>query len=106
MMEKDTKSTESASTTCDAIIADLNEMSSNMEKQKKYKQKRQLVISAKKAHTQIKQFQSLTTELDNQCTIRDYMFRLNETIIQSLKAVDSLGNLKNNRKKEGKTKIE
>ena len=104
--DKDTKSTESASTTCDAIIADLNEMSSNMEKQKTYKQQRQLVISAKKAQNQIQQFESLTTELNNQCTIRDYMFRPNETIIQSLKAGKKLGDLENKMKKEGKTKIE
>ena len=34
------------------------------------------------------------------------MFRRNETIVQSLKAGKTLGNLENKMKKEGKTKIE
>ena len=42
--DKDFKSTQSAFTTCDAVIADLAEMSSKIGTQKKYKQQRQLVI--------------------------------------------------------------
>ena len=45
---QDTQSTESVSTTCAAMLADLEAMSMNIETHNKYKQQRQLVISLKK----------------------------------------------------------
>ena len=70
MRDRDIKSTESASTTCDMIMAGLEEMSSNMDTQKKYKQQQHLVISAKKYQNKIKQYDRMIADLTNQCAIQ------------------------------------
>ena len=104
--EFDMKAAQTVSTACDTVTTDVGEILSNLQIYKSYKQQRQLVISAKKAETQICEFEKKMADLSSQNIIRKYIFHKNQKLLNSLQCMCSLGILVDREKEREKTEME